>query len=87
MSFLLHRILEKLFGKVHIYIFVGERKAAELILEDKTVTVDIKNPILAVEAAIEEMARKKRLGSAKLKDLKSMGYKVKIKYKVFEVEL
>ncbi len=84
---LLDSFLEKIFGNVHFYIFVGKKPAAEIIINEKEIVVDIKNPVLAVEAAIEQMLKKKHVGSEKLKQLKKMGYKVKIKYKRIEFYL
>ena len=84
---ILESFLEKVFGKVHIYINIGKSVAAEILIHEKVITVDIKNPILAIEAALEEMVRKKHVGSDKLKQLKSMGYTIKIRYKGLEFDL
>lgn len=95
---LLESILETIFGKVHFVITVGNKPAIEIKLHDKEITVDIKNPILAIEFGLEEllehMPSDKGSGKGKqespesmLKKLKSMGYTIKVKYKIFELDL
>lgn len=84
---LLAGILEKLMGKVRFYIYLGKKPFAEVIFNDNEIVLDIKNPVLAVEAAVEEIIKKKHFGSKRLDILKTMGYKVKVRYKRLEFEL
>lgn len=87
---ILEGLLEKTFGKVHIMITVGNKPAVEIIFEDTEIILDIKNPILAMEAGLDQMlSRRKHLtaSSRRLEGLKKMGYKIKVKYKNIEYEL
>lgn len=87
---MLEQILERLFGKVHVYVTVGSRPAVEVILDGKKIIIDIKNPVLAIEAGLDQfMASRGEAGmdSRTLQRLKKMGYKIIIKYKMLEFEL
>jgi hypothetical protein len=86
---LLESILETIFGKVHFMILVGNKPAIEVKLHDRDIIIDVKNPILAIELGLEEYfgdMKNKPKGSL-LKKLKSMGYRIKVKYKFFELDL
>jgi hypothetical protein len=95
---LLESILETIFGKVHFVVTVGNKPAIEIKLHNKEILIDIKNPILAIEFGLEElleyMPRDKggnkgdgESPESMLKKLKSMGYTIKVKYKIFELDL
>jgi dimeric dUTPase (all-alpha-NTP-PPase superfamily) len=86
---LLKSILEGFSGDVHFFISFGEKPAAEVKLKDKEIILEIKNPILAAEVAIEELIQKRKKSNLLkyMEKLKDLGYKVKIKYKLLEVEL
>ena len=84
---LMKHIHDRLWGKVHFYIFLGKKPAAEVLFRDSEIIVEIKSPILATQAAVEEMLRKKHLGSNRLKKLKELGYKIKVRYKMIEFEM
>ncbi len=86
---LLESILETIFGKVHFMILVGNKPAIEVKLHDKEITIDVKNPVLAIELGVEEFFsdRENKPRGSLLKKLKSMGYEIKVKYKIFEIDL
>ncbi len=87
---MLEEILERLFGKVHIYVTVGNKPALEVIFEDSKIIIDIKNPVLAIEAGLDQMLARKGdmdFSSRRLEGLKKLGYKIIIKYKMLEFEL
>jgi hypothetical protein len=91
---LMEHVLERVFGKVHIYVTVGNRPAIEIIFEDPDIIVDIKNPILAIEAGLDQMLARRgkkdgkmEFSSDRLKRLKKMGYRIIIRYKMLEFEL
>jgi hypothetical protein len=86
---LLESILESIFGKVHFMVLVGNKPAIEIRLEDKEILVDIKNPVLAIELGLEEIVGRREGESpdSLMKKLKSMGYRIKIKYKFLELEI
>ena len=88
---ILEEILARIFGgKVHILVTVGPRPALEVIFEGKEIVLDIKNPILALEAGLEEMIRRRHtvtFDSKRLDGLKDLGYKIKIRYRGLEFDL
>lgn len=87
---LLEALLKKTFGKVHIMVTVGSKPAIEVIFEDNEIILDIKNPVLAMEAGLDQMLTRRKeftTSSKRLEGLKKMGYKIKIKYKNLEYEL
>jgi hypothetical protein len=84
---IIKNILEMIQGKVHFYLFVGGSPAIEIILHDKEIIADIKNPILALELGLHQLGGKKQFSSSILDKVKEAGYKVKVRYKIFEIEL
>ncbi len=88
---ILRRVTESLTGDVHLYITVGEGHAAEIRLDGNVILVEVKNPLLAAVALLKQL-RSNQKGSAlggksALKKLKKLGYTVRVKYKVIDVEL
>lgn len=82
------RLLEGMVGKLHFYVFIGKNVAAEVIIEEnKIITIDIKNPVLAIKAGIDSLLRDRKMDSLMMTKIKDLGYKVKIKYKTFEFEV
>ncbi len=79
-------ILRSIVGRAHFMVFLGKYPAAEIELKDKEIDIQIKNPVLAVELGIEELLSK-NVDISFLKKIKEMGYKIRIKYKILEVEL
>ncbi|MBI4173299.1 MAG: hypothetical protein HY519_01120 [Candidatus Aenigmarchaeota archaeon] len=71
-------------GKAGLFIEVQGKQAAEIKLDGKAITVDVKNPLLAMEALLEQMGQ----GNAKsvLGLLKKSGYQVKVKYGILEFD-
>lgn len=70
-------------------IMVGNKPAIEVKLHDREIIIDVKNPVLAIELGLEEYfgdVKNKSRGSLR-KKLKSMGYRIKVKYKIFELDL
>ena len=85
---LLTYLLERMVGKLRFYIYIGDRAAAEVIVnEEKEIIIDIKNPVLAIQAGIDTFITKKGFDSENLKKIKKMGYKIKVKYKGFVFDL
>jgi hypothetical protein len=80
-------ILEIIEGRVHFVVFVGKLPAAEIELKDKEIIVEIKNPLLAMELGIKEFLEKRDKDLGLFKKIKKMGYKIRIKYSVFEFEI
>lgn len=80
-------ILDRLFGDLHFYAFLGKRPFAEIKIEEKMIIIRITNPLVLTAAIINHIFRKKRFASHKLKNLKRIGYNIKIVYGKFEYNL
>lgn len=83
----LESLIEKHWGKLRFYAAMGKKPFAEIIIEDKSITIKINNVIVLMEAMISHMFKKHRFGSFKLKTLKDAGYNVKIKYRMLEFKV
>lgn len=83
---LLETILGKLEGDIQLYIHFKKKPVAEVLIDKDQITVDVKNPVLAIEVVLNQL-RKKKVSSSTLKRLKEMKYKVKVKYKGLEFEV
>ena len=85
---ILAEILKTLIGRAHFMIYVGKNPAAEIEIKDKVIVVDIVNPIAAVGLGIEEfLSRKGTQDIDMIKKIGEAGYKIKIKYKMLEMDL
>ena len=80
-------LMEMIQGKVHLYMFVGGSPAIEIKMHDKEIIAEIKNPILALELGIQQLATKRKADSYILDQVRKAGYKVKVKYKMIEMDL
>ena len=82
-------LFEKIAGRVHFYITVGKKPAIEIYLQDKEIIAEIKNPLLAIEFGIEHLlSGGTELGKNNmLEKIKKHGYKIKLKYKMIEMEI
>lgn len=83
----LEKLIEEHWGKLRFYAAMGEKPFAEIIIEDKSITIKINNVIVLMEAMISHIFKKHRFGSFKLKTLKDAGYTVKIKYRRLEFKV
>ena len=87
---ILSGIMEQLAGKVHLYVAVGKKPALELFIKDKEILVEIKNPVLALELGLEHIlsGAKDKDGKIQLiEEIKSHGYKIRVKYKMMEMDI
>jgi len=85
---ILREIFRSIVGRVRFMIYLGSSPAAEIELKDKDIIVRIIHPVIALELGIEEfLSRKGRKDIQMIKRLRKMGYKIRICYKWFEVDL
>lgn len=85
---MLENILKTLYGRIHFIVCIGDAPAFELKLKEKEIIIEILNPILAIEFGVEEFIKNRGKGdSMLLETIKKLGYKIKIKYKMFSIEL
>ncbi len=81
-------IFRTIVGRAHFMIYMRNVPAAEIELNDKEITVSIVNPIAAVELGLEEFLSKKGAQDIEaIKKIKEAGYRIKVKYKMLEMEL
>ena len=85
---ILSQLFNDVVGKAHFMIFMGKHAAAEIQLNGKNITVDIKNPLIAIEFGIEQLLKGEGEIDVKiLERIKAMGYKIKIRYKMLELDI
>ncbi|MCK5022956.1 MAG: hypothetical protein KAS04_02175 [Candidatus Aenigmarchaeota archaeon] len=81
-------ILRTILGRIHFMIYLGKSPAAEIEIIDKNIVVHILNPLIALELGVEELFSKKgKKDINMLENIRKAGYKIKIKYKMFEIDL
>jgi len=81
-------IFRSVVGKIHFMVYLGKTPAAEIEVKDKEIIVNIVHPIIALELGVEEMlSNKGKRDINTLEKIKKAGYKIKIKYKMFEIEM
>ena len=84
----IENFLERISGKVHFIILIKNKPALEIRLRNKEIIVDIKNPILALTLGLGQFTKKKNHADfGWVNELKRLGYKIKIKYKMFKFDL
>ena len=74
-------------GKAHLLITISKKEVFEITVKEKEITIDIKNPLLAMESLISQYLKGGGSGKEKLEMIKKFGFKVKVKYKFLEFEL
>ena len=84
---LIRNILEMVQGKVHFYLYVGGSPAVEIIMRNKEIIAEIKNPLLALELGLQQFATNMKSDSYIIDQAKKAGYKIKVKYKMLEIEM
>ncbi len=83
---ILESLLDRIPGEVRIRVEIRDRLVAEILVEKKCVIVDVKNPILAVEAVLRQL-RHGQVRSNTLERLKDSGFCVKVRFAGIEFEL
>jgi len=83
----LQKLIEKYWGELRFYAAMGDKPFAEIIIEDKLITIKIINVVVLMEAMVSHIFRKQRFGSFKLKSLKDSGYRLRIKYRRLSFEI
>lgn len=85
---ILEEIFRSIVGRVHFRVYLGKAPAAEIEFKDKDIIVNIIHPIIALELGIEELLSKKGTKDINMiEKLKKAGYNIKIRYKMFELDI
>ena len=81
-------MIEKFFRKATIAVMIDDNQAAEIILRKNEFIIDIKHPLLVMGLGLDlDLLKQKKKGSVFRKALRDVGFKIKLKYKFFELEL
>ena len=80
-------VLELFDGKLRLHLRIDGKPAVDVVLKPTEIVIEIKNPLLALELGLQQMGKKKDINSYILRMVKAAGYNVKVKYKIFEIEL
>jgi hypothetical protein len=85
-------ILKRIDKRISIMVLIDEKPLVEVHVEKKEITVEVKNPILAIEYGLKKFFESRKLKekgntSKILKMIKDKGYRIKIKYGVFEFDI
>ena len=79
-------VLKNVGGKATLSIKAKNKEILEVSVEGKEITVDVKDPFAVLDLGVEEILKKKG-DSRTIKKLKDSGFKIKLKYKMFKVDL
>ena len=82
-------MVEKFFKKASLVVMIDDSPAVELGYKNGSIIIDIKNPILLMSLGLDMDLLKKRDSKKSVfrKMLKDMGFKIKLRYKFFEIDL
>jgi hypothetical protein len=85
---LFYDLFRDVVGRAHFMVFMGKHAAAEVSLHGKDILVEIKNPIIAIEFGLEQILKGEGDVDVKIFErVKAMGYRIRIKYKLFEIDV
>ncbi|MBN1896403.1 MAG: hypothetical protein JW789_01600 [Candidatus Aenigmarchaeota archaeon] len=80
-------ILEVFDGRLRFHLFLDGKPAVDIVIHAGEVVAEIKSPLLALEMGIQHIGKESKINSYVLEMIKKAGWKVKVKYKIFELEL
>ena len=82
-------LIENFLKKANILINIGNSPAIEIAYKKGEIVIDVKNPMLLMELGIDFDFLKKsdKKESVIRKCLKELGFRIKLRYKFFQVEL
>lgn len=82
-------LIEKFFRKAKIAVTIDKSTAVEISCKKGEIIIDVKNPILLMGLGIDlDLLKKKdKKNSVIRKAIKEMGFKLKLRYKFFEIDL
>jgi hypothetical protein len=72
--------LEGLFGELKFYAALDRKLFAEITIEEGHIDIKIISPVVTAEAMFIHIFKKSRFSSNKLKELKSAGFKITIRW-------
>ena len=79
-------IFNNLEGKCSLDVSVDGKEVVSVSMENKNITVNVKDVKTAIQVGMDSLVKKDKKSST-LKKLKEKGFKIKLKYKLFEVDV
>ena len=81
-------LIEKFFKKASIAIMIDKSPAVEVKYMDGVFVIDVKNPLLLMGLGLDlDLLKRDNKNSVIRKAIKEMGFKITLRYKVFEIDL
>ncbi len=88
LNFKISDILKSLKGKGEAYISIDGKPLLLITLKDKELKIDVKDAFALVNMGVAgDLLKGGGKKSEKIQKLKDAGFKIKVKYKLFEFEL
>jgi hypothetical protein len=81
--------LEKFFKKASVVVKIDKSDAVEVTFSKGVFTIDVKNPLalMGLGLDLDMLKSKDNKKSVIRKAIKDMGFKIKLRYKFFEIDL
>jgi hypothetical protein len=82
-------LIENFFKKASVVVMIDKTPAVEVSCKKGEIVIDVKNPLLLMGLGLDlNMIKKKdEKRSVIRKAIKEMGFKLKLRYKFFEIDL
>ncbi|HLD41922.1 MAG TPA: hypothetical protein VJB06_02715 [archaeon] len=77
-------LLKNVSGKASASINISGKEVLAVSLDGKEITIDVKDPFAVLDFGLDRLKTGK---SGTVQKLKDSGFKIKLKYKMFKVEL
>ncbi|MBI4175673.1 MAG: hypothetical protein HY518_00575 [Candidatus Aenigmarchaeota archaeon] len=81
-------LMKSFSGNADVLLEMDGSEFLRASLKGKDITIEVKDPLKAMEMGLHKMMEGKKSGKAGIRGmLKSMGFRIKLKYSIFEVEI
>ena len=82
-------LIKKFFEKANVIVEIDGKPSVDIRLQKDTIVIDVKHPLalMGLGLDLDMLKRDKGKDSVIRKTIKDLGYKIKLKYKFFEIDL
>jgi hypothetical protein len=81
-------LIENFFKKAEIVVMIDKSPAVQVSCKKGDIIIDVKNPMLLMGLGLDlDMLKGDKKKSVIRKAIKEMGFKIKLRYKFFEIDL
>ncbi|MBI4020337.1 MAG: hypothetical protein HY367_03310 [Candidatus Aenigmarchaeota archaeon] len=89
MEIILPDILKSLSGNAEVTLSVDNSSLLEVHINGKEITIEVKDALKAMEMGLQSLiGGEKKKGEKGIREsLKAMGFRIKVKYSIFEIEV